>query len=539
MANGGGGARASDAERQKVIELLRHHTGAGRLTLDEFAERAGDVYAAVTREDLAQVVVDLPEGVRPEVGSTAATASPAPAPRPTPAPPAGTAPSRRRRFVAIMGSSENRGRWRAPDEMSAFAFWGAVNLDLRNALIDSPVVEIRAWAIMGSVEVVVPPGIPVEINGLVVMGSSNSRVRAEEPIPGAPLVRIHARGLWGAVIARNPRRRSPRRRHRDDGAPASRGHRHRHHQRDQIHDDVHRLVTDAMDVARGAVDRALGTGSVSDRIPETPRTAAPAGATTGASTSTPAPTPSGVTVPAEADPAGSDGSRGPDASNTSDASSTTSTSSTANSANPSSRSDGSRGSESSVLDLAATNGEAADGAAPVGRIPGGTLTMLVSDIAGSTRMTEQLGDQDWIKILEAHNEIVRQQVAGHGGTEVKAQGDGFLFVFPSARAAVLAAIGVQRAMAGYRRDHPDAPIDLRVGLHTGDVIATDDDVFGHNVVVASRIADTAAPGEIVVSGLTRDLTASASDLGYDDGVDVSLKGVSRPWRVHRVRWGEP
>jgi class 3 adenylate cyclase len=503
MANGGGGARASDAERQKVIELLRHHTGAGRLTLDEFAERAGDVYAAVTREDLAQVVVDLPEGVRPDVGPTATTAATATAPIvPTDASPtAGSPASRRRRFVAIMGSSGNRGRWRAPDEMSAFAFWGAVDIDLRNALIDSPVVEIRAWAIMGSVEVVVPPGIPVEMNGLVVMGSSDSRAHAEEAIPGAPLVRIHARGLWGSVVARNPRRRRQRRsRREEDGARSARGHRHRHHQRDQIHDDVHRLVTDAMGVARGAVDRALGTGSLSDRIPETPRTAAPAGAATGASESTPAPAPSGVTVPADADP---------------------------------------EASGSSVIDLATTDAVSANGAAPVGRIPSGTLTILVSDIADSTRMTEQLGDQDWIKILEAHNEIVRQQVAGHGGTEVKAQGDGFLFVFPSARAAVLAAIGVQQAMASYRRDNPDAPIDLRVGLHTGEVIATDDDVFGHNVVVASRIAGTAAPGEIVVSGLTRDLTASASDLGYDDGVDVSLKGVSRPWRVHRVRWSEP
>jgi len=78
------------------------------------------------------------------------------------------------------------------------------------------------------------------------------------------------------------------------------------------------------------------------------------------------------------------------------------------------------------------------------------------------------------------------------------------------------------------------PVNLRVGLHTGEVIATEDDIFGQNVVVATRIADEAEPGEIVVSGMTRDLTASASDLGFATGSDVVLKGLSQPCRVHRV-----
>jgi class 3 adenylate cyclase len=523
MANGGGGTRASDAERQKVIELLRHHTGAGRLTLDEFADRAGDVYAAVTREDLAQVVVDLPDGVRPEVGPTAATATSA-----SVSPSVGSVETRprdakRRRFVAIMGSAESRGRWRAPAEMSAFAFWGGVKLDLRSAMIESAVVDIRAWSIMGSVEVVVPPGIPVELHGLVVMGSSASRVRVEDPIPGAPLVRIHARGLWGSVLARNPRTRPSRRdRHRQ----------HRHHRRElqqQLHTDVHRLVEDAI---RGTVDRALGTGTVSDQIPDTGAARHPADTPVRTSGS-----------PAGSDPSASAGGHGADVATGSPATkaTTATTAPAATTPNGSTPLTGPVSANGSTVGLTTTPGPggqtgSTSHAPRTGRIPSGTLTIMVSDIADSTRMTEQLGDQDWIKVLEAHNEIVRHQVAGHGGTEVKAQGDGFLFVFPSARAAVLAAIGVQRAMAGYRRDHPEVPLDLRVGLHTGEVVATDDDVIGHNVAVASRIAGVASPGEIFVSGLTRDLTASASDLAYDDGVDVELKGVSRQWRVHRVRW---
>jgi class 3 adenylate cyclase len=75
-----------------------------------------------------------------------------------------------------------------------------------------------------------------------------------------------------------------------------------------------------------------------------------------------------------------------------------------------------------------------------------------------------------------------------------------------------------------------------VGLHTGEVVSVDGDVFGQNVVAASRIAAAALPGEIFVSGLTHDLTSSASDIGFEPGKEIDLKGMSQPWRVHRVIW---
>jgi len=127
-------------------------------------------------------------------------------------------------------------------------------------------------------------------------------------------------------------------------------------------------------------------------------------------------------------------------------------------------------------------------------------------------------------------------VAHRGGTEVKAQGDGFLVVFSSARQAILAAVDVQRALAAYSEDHPDHPVTVRIGLHTGEIVDVDGDVFGQNVVVAVRIAGRAEPGEILVSGLTRDLTQAGGDLAFDPGEEVDLKGLSQPWRVHRVRW---
>ena len=167
--------------------------------------------------------------------------------------------------------------------------------------------------------------------------------------------------------------------------------------------------------------------------------------------------------------------------------------------------------------------------------PSGTLTMMVTDIVGSTALAESLGDRRWITVLRSHNDLVRAEVARHGGTEVKAQGDGFLVVFPSARRAILAAIDVQRAVSSCD-DHPDAPLRLRVGLHTGEIVDMDGDVLGQNVIVAVRIADSARPGEIVVSGLTRDLTVSGGDISFDAGAEVDLKGLSQPWRVHRVAW---
>ncbi|HEU5112551.1 MAG TPA: adenylate/guanylate cyclase domain-containing protein, partial [Acidimicrobiia bacterium] len=79
--------------------------------------------------------------------------------------------------------------------------------------------------------------------------------------------------------------------------------------------------------------------------------------------------------------------------------------------------------------------------------PNGTVTILFTDIEGSTQLTEQLGDEDWLTVLRAHNKVVRDQVKDHAGFEVKSQGDGFMLAFPSAKEALRCAIGIQRALA--------------------------------------------------------------------------------------------
>jgi len=168
--------------------------------------------------------------------------------------------------------------------------------------------------------------------------------------------------------------------------------------------------------------------------------------------------------------------------------------------------------------------------------PDGTVTILFSDIEGSTAMTERLGDKRAQKVLRAHNAIVREQVAAHAGFEVKSQGDGFMIAFQSARRALRCAIAVQRAIAAHAERQPDAAVRVRIGLHTGEPIKEADDFFGHSVITAARIAAQAAGGEILVSSLIRELTESVGEFTFGDVRSVRLKGLSGTRKVSNVTW---
>jgi len=126
--------------------------------------------------------------------------------------------------------------------------------------------------------------------------------------------------------------------------------------------------------------------------------------------------------------------------------------------------------------------------------PDGTVTILFSDIEGSTAMTEVLGDQRAQEVLRAHCAIIRRQVADHEGFEVKSMGDGFMLASSSARRAVQCAIAIQQSFASYSEEHSEHPIRVRIGLHAGEAIREVDDFYGKNVILASRIADQAVGG---------------------------------------------
>src|SRR3954447_8864744 len=166
--------------------------------------------------------------------------------------------------------------------------------------------------------------------------------------------------------------------------------------------------------------------------------------------------------------------------------------------------------------------------------PDGTVTILFSDIEGSTALNERLGDVNWLELLRAHNRIVREQVQSCGGFEVKAQGDGFMIAFPSARRAIECARAVQEAIARELDGHPDGPIRVRIGLHTGEAIREESDFYGKNVVVAARIADEARGGEILASTVVKQLTESAGDVRFDEGREVALAGLADTHTVYRV-----
>jgi class 3 adenylate cyclase len=166
--------------------------------------------------------------------------------------------------------------------------------------------------------------------------------------------------------------------------------------------------------------------------------------------------------------------------------------------------------------------------------PDGTVTILFSDIEGSTALNERLGDVRWLDLLREHNRVVRDQIQSCGGFEVKAQGDGFMVAFPSARRAIECARAIQDAIAHKLGDHPDGPIRVRIGLHTGEAIREESDFYGKNVVVAARIADEASGGEILASSVVKQLTESAGDVSFEAAREVELAGLTGTHSVYRV-----
>jgi len=167
--------------------------------------------------------------------------------------------------------------------------------------------------------------------------------------------------------------------------------------------------------------------------------------------------------------------------------------------------------------------------------PDGTVTIMFSDIEGSTVLTERLGDKAWMAVLKEHNTIVREHVKAHGGFEVKSEGDGFMVAFQSAAKALECASAVQKALAE-RNKSADQPVMVRMGLHTGETIKEGEDFFGKNVILAARIAAQATGGEILVSGLLKALVDSAGDINWGDKREVELKGLTGTHEIYGVEW---
>ncbi len=166
---------------------------------------------------------------------------------------------------------------------------------------------------------------------------------------------------------------------------------------------------------------------------------------------------------------------------------------------------------------------------------GDTITIAFSDIESSTERALRLGDGRWYDVLAIHNSIVRSNLLRNGGKEIKSQGDGFMLTFPSARRGLQFAVDVQRAMTRWSEEHPDEAVRIRMGLHTGEaLISADGDLFGKHVIVAARVANLADGGEVLVSGVTREIASNRSDFSFDEGRTVALKGIDGPYVVYAL-----
>jgi class 3 adenylate cyclase len=171
------------------------------------------------------------------------------------------------------------------------------------------------------------------------------------------------------------------------------------------------------------------------------------------------------------------------------------------------------------------------------REAGSTVTVLFTDIVDSTGSAERIGDRRWLEVLRAHNAVVRTELGRHQGVEVKARGDGFMLAFAGARRAVQCAVAIQRALAARPIDlDPGEVVRVRIGLHTGEALQAEHDLFGRHVNLAARIADKAAGGEVLVSALTRDLLSGDGDLVFGASREIQLKGVPGAQVVVPVLW---
>jgi hypothetical protein len=171
--------RASDSEREHTVELLRRHSVDGRVTLEEFADRIERAYEAKTRDELEALTRDLP----------AATAPP---------------PERRQKgasrwIVSIMSGTERRGRWRLARNTNVLCVMGGAQLDLRHAELEDLDSTITVITVMGGAEITVPEGVDVDVGGFAFMGGREFTPSRTPPPPSAPSVRIKAYAVMGGI----------------------------------------------------------------------------------------------------------------------------------------------------------------------------------------------------------------------------------------------------------------------------------------------------------------------------------------------------
>jgi class 3 adenylate cyclase len=361
-----------------------------------------------------------------------------------------------------MSGAQAKGRWRISGRTTAVAVMGGCDLDLRHAEIDGPEVVITAVAFWGGIQITVPEGFEVDLEGFSFMGGRDLKLRNVPRIPGSPRIRVRGFAIMGGIDVKS----KPSRTGREIGQSIV----------GSVLDTVGAFPSVAAASAPGAgpIDLEALRRDIKEQFRAQRRAgrARPGGST-----------PPDPPVPARVEESTS---------------------------------------------VPATSG---------GRGPGeGTVTILFSDMVDYAGMTERLGDRVSREVLRDHHQIVRQALVTHGGREIKVQGDGIMVAFGSVARALRCATDIQKACASYSESHQERPIRVHIGAHTGEAMEEDDDFLGHTVIVASRIADVAGPGEVLVSSLTQQMVERSTEFTFDDERAVTLKGLTRPQPVARLVW---
>jgi hypothetical protein len=183
--------RASDSEREATVAHLREAAAEGRLDVEELADRIDAAYGATTRAELEPLTADLPA--------------------PTGAVLSGLPERRATSFVlSIFGGSDRGGRWRVAERLRVVNIFGGADLDLREATLAAPEVQITVVSIFGGSDIVVPEGVHAELSGFALFGGDDLKLAGPEPPPGAPVVHVRSVSIFGGTDVVTKRGRARR-----------------------------------------------------------------------------------------------------------------------------------------------------------------------------------------------------------------------------------------------------------------------------------------------------------------------------------------
>src|SRR5215217_1849301 len=163
---------------------------------------------------------------------------------------------------------------------------------------------------------------------------------------------------------------------------------------------------------------------------------------------------------------------------------------------------------------------------------------MMTDVVGSTALRRTRGDRDADDLLGLQAAIVREQVAAFGGQVRKSLGDGFLISFSTAAAAVRSAAAIQDALQEHNTADPRGAVEIRIGIHTGQVSERDGDLLGQAVHVTARVMAEAVGGEILITDEIRKHAEPQLDYSFLDSGLFWLRGFPELWRLYEVSWND-